>query len=154
MGSARNPLMDRDRLKFSVGSIIGIRLKGRNRVMNDAELWELILISQGNMSSAMAVYLPVLSGYLIVAYLIGQKLSTFQYIAVTGLFTVSALILTFGCCAFLIRAAFLLEFTDEKYRSPASAFIPFAPQTIAALLLLGIVACLKFMWDVRHPRAE
>jgi hypothetical protein len=43
--------------------------------MTDAELWELILISQGNVNSLLAVYISVLSGYLIVAYLIWQFIS-------------------------------------------------------------------------------
>jgi hypothetical protein len=122
--------------------------------MTDAELWELILISQGNMGSILAVYISVLSGYLIVAYLIGRKLNTVQAATVTSLFTVTSLLFTMAGYAFLSRAAFLFQFTDVKYRSPASAVIPLAPWLMMILLLLGICGCLKFMWDVRHPKTE
>lgn len=120
--------------------------------MTDAELWELILISQSNMSSVMAIYISILSGYLIVAYLVGQKLTTFQCLTATGLFVVCSLAMIIACYAFLSRAAFLLQFTDKTYRSPASAFIPYTPYILSAFLFIGVLACLKFMWDVRHPK--
>jgi hypothetical protein len=122
--------------------------------MSEAELWELILISQGNMGAKLAVYISVVSGYLIVAYLIGQKLNTVQCATVTILFAVTGLMLTTASYAFLSRGAFLMQFTDTTYRSPASAVIPFAPAILSLILILGLGASLKFMWDIRHPKTE
>lgn len=122
--------------------------------MTEAELWELILLSQGNVTSVAAIYFTVLSGYLIVAYLVGQKLTTTQFITVTGLFTAAELLLTLGFYAFVSRAAFLMQFTEETYRSPASQFISPVPWGIVVFSLGGIAACLKFMWDVRNPEIE
>ena len=121
--------------------------------MSEAELWELILISQGNMGSMLAVFLSLVSAYLIVAYLVGNSLTRVQYITVTLLFSVAGLISAIASHAFLSRAAFLLQFTDPTYRSPASAFIPYTPHITSTLLILGILAALKFMWDVRHSKS-
>ena len=122
--------------------------------MTEAELWELILMSQSNMATFMALYFSVVSGYLIVSYLVGDKLTTLQSTLISGLFVIFGLLCTLGTVAFLGRAAFLLQFTDETYRSPLSVVIPYTPFITAAILLIGVVACLKFMWDVRHPKTE
>jgi hypothetical protein len=122
--------------------------------MTEAELWELILMSQSNMATFLALYFSVVSGYLIVSYLIGDKLTTLQSTLISGLFVIFGILCTLGTVAFLGRAAFLLQFTDETYRSPLSVVIPYTPFITAAILLIGVVACLKFMWDVRQPKTE
>ena len=124
----------------------------RSLPMSEAELWELILISQGNMGSVLAVFLSLVSAYLIVAYLVGKTLTKVQYLTVNILFSVAGLTSAIVGYAFLSRAAFLLQFTDPKYRAPASAFIPFTPYITSALFILGILAALKFMSDVRESR--
>ncbi len=50
--------------------------------MSDAELWELILISQGNMGSILGIFLSLISAYLIVAYLVGNTLTRIQSLTV------------------------------------------------------------------------
>ena len=122
--------------------------------MSDAELWELILISQGNMGSILGIFLSLISAYLIVAYLVGSTLTRVQSLTVNVLFLVAGITCTIASTAFLSRAAFLLQFTDPKYRSPGTGFIPIAPYIALVLFILGIVASLKFMWDVRHPKSD
>ena len=122
--------------------------------MTDSELWELILISQGNTSSTLAIYLSLVFGYLAIAYLIGVKLNRSQVATFNGLFLLGGVIGIMPTYAYLSRAAFLLQFVSEDYKSPASVFIPMAPPGVALILCLGLVACLKFMWDIRHPRKE
>ena len=122
--------------------------------MTEAELWELILMSQGNMGTMLALYFSVLSGYLVVSYLIGNKLTTLQSTLISGLFVIFGILCVIGTVAYLGRAAFLLQFTDETYRSPLSDLIPYTPLITAAILLIGVVACLKFMLDLRHPKSE
>ena len=122
--------------------------------MTDAEVWELILMSQNNAATMLALYLSAVSGYLIVAYLIGNGLTTVQNTLISGLFVIFGLLSTTSCIAALTRAGFLLQFTDETYRSPYSHLIPVVPQFVGAILLIGMGGCLKFMWDVRHPKKE
>ena len=106
------------------------------------------------MGSILGIFLSLISAYLIVAYLVGSTLTKVQILTVNILFVVAGITCTIGCTAFLSRAAFLLQFTDPKYRSPGSAFIPIAPYIALVLFILGIAASLKFMWDVRHSKSE
>ena len=122
--------------------------------MTDAEIWELILLSQGNSSATLGIYLSLLSGYLIVAYLAGKDLSRSQVTIISVLFSMGCLMVIVPTYAYLSRATFLIQFTDETYRSPATQFLPFGAPVVSALLLLGVLSCLKFMWDVRHPKSE
>ena len=122
--------------------------------MTDAEIWELILLSQGNSSATLGIYLSLVSGYLIVAYLVGKDLSRSQVTMISGLFSMGCIMAIVPTYAYLSRATFLLQFADETYKSPATLFLPLGAPVMSALLLLGLLASLKFMWDVRHPKNE
>ena len=122
--------------------------------MTDAELWDLIIMSLGHAASIIAVYLSVTSGYLIVAYLAGKNLTRMQNRLITGLYITFAMIITLATVANFDRAAYLLKFTDETYRSPLSSGLPVVAMIVGPVLLIGVTACVKFMWDVRHPKAE
>ena len=120
--------------------------------MSEAEIWELILLSQANAATYIAMLLTLISGYLVIAYLVGTKLSGQQILLVNGLFLLSALSMAFPTFAAYERASFLLSLTSEAYRSPRSAGIHLAPGASAVIFSGAILASLKFMWDVRHPK--
>jgi len=122
--------------------------------MTDAELWELILISQGNSATAIALYISLVSGYLIVGYLAGKKLSTTQCVVITSLFSALAIGIIFQIVSYLDRAAFFVQFVSNKYISPTTGAMQFVPEISAIGFTLGVGACLKFMWDVRNPKTE
>ena len=113
--------------------------------MTDAELWELIIMSLGNAASIIAVYLSVTSGYLIVAYLVGKKLTRMQNTLITVLYITFAMIITLATVANFDRAAYLLKFTEETYRSPLSSGLPAVAMIAGPVLLIGVTACVKFM---------
>jgi len=118
--------------------------------MTEHELWELVILSQANIASLLGLYLTAASGYLVVSYLIGNKLTRMQTSLVTGLFVVFGMITTFAVNVNLIRAGFLMDFTDFTYRPPLSPAVPIMPLIVTPFLAIGIIGCLKFMWDVRH----
>jgi hypothetical protein len=92
--------------------------------------------------TAMTIYLTVVSGYLIVAYLAGDKLTTSQLVIVSSLFVVAALYLTFTTNNMFLAA--------KGYA--ASVEIPYPAWTDSVMLILqlaGIIASLKFMLDAR-----
>jgi len=120
--------------------------------VTESELWELILISQANAATYLAIVLTLISGYLVVAFIVGVRLTRSQIIIVNAIFTLFAFALVFATYAALGRAAFLLSFVSPEYASPLSAGINFAPFLLGGLSTAGVFACLKFMWDVRHPK--
>ena len=121
--------------------------------MSEAEIWELILLSQANAATYIAMLLTLISGYLVIAYLVGAKLSGQQILLVNGLFLLSAFSIAFPAFAAYDRASFLLSLTSEAYRSPRSAGIHLGPGTSVVIFSGAILASLKFMWDVRHPKS-
>ena len=121
--------------------------------MTDAELWELILISQANAATYFAIFLTLVSGYLVVAYCVGSRLLGSQISIVNVLFIVSVLTVGFATYAALSRASFLLGFVGSEYTSPLSAGINYYPIAGLAMLAMKLI-CLVFMWQIRHPKRQ
>lgn len=111
--------------------------------MTEYETLELTfsLISYG--MTAMALYFTVVSGYLIGAYMIGAQLSRSQVWILTSLFIVFAISMVFGTFSFFAEASAFGE------RSLSSLEYWLAP-IIGLAEVAGIVASLKFMFDIRR----
>jgi hypothetical protein len=121
--------------------------------MTDAELWGLIVEYNNTVLSTFALFLTLVSGFLIVAYLVGNKLTEWQAAIVTSGFVLTTSLFTMSTYGYGSRAIYLIGETSEQYRSSVMFTWP-ALWTFIFLFILGILACLKFMWDVRHPKAE
>lgn len=121
--------------------------------MTESELWELIVTYNGNAMTGVTIYFSALTGYLIVAYMIGSRLTAMQSAIITVGFVVFQLLMIFATIGLVTRAVFLIGKTSEEYRSGIMVNDSFA---ILLLLFLfgGIAAALKFMWDVRHNKFE
>jgi hypothetical protein len=121
--------------------------------MSEAELWGLIVEYNDSLMAAMSLYLTILSGYLIVAYLAGGKLTSTQCTIITIAFVLSALLFTWAVRGYGYRAIFLIGKTSQEFHTwqmmdePSLLFI-------LAIMVGGVIAALKFMWDVRHPKAS
>jgi hypothetical protein len=121
--------------------------------MTDAELWGLIVEYNNTVLSTFALFLTLVSGFLVVAYLVGNKLTQWQAAIVTSGFVLSTLLFAGATYGYGSRAIYLMGETSEQYRSD----IMFSWSTLwlyIFLFILGILACLKFMWDVRHPKTD
>lgn len=99
--------------------------------------------------SAVALYISILSAYLIVFYVAGAKLSARQAIFVTMLFVVFSAVPVWAAYEYwsaAMEAARALEkeflFTRVNV-NPAVILLP--------LMVAGIVGCLIFAWDTRKP---
>jgi hypothetical protein len=100
----------------------------------------------------LTLYMSVTSGYLIVAYLIGDKLTKSQTTIVNTLYIVMSSLTTYGVTVWITRGAyFALQPSAIEVGMPLHATY-LAPAMIGIFMTGGIVACLKFMWDVRHPK--
>jgi len=121
--------------------------------MTEAELWGLIVEYNNTVLSTFALYLTLISGFLIVAYLVGEKLTKWQAAIVTLGFVLSTSLFTFAAYGYGSRAIFLIGQTSDPYRSGITMTYP-ALLAIVLMLVLGVIASLKFMWDVRHPKTE
>lgn len=113
--------------------------------------YEYLDVSASYASIAIGIvmgYFSVLSAYFVVAYLVGNSLHKDQMLAITGMFLVMSLFLTWGCASYM--------YGSREYRVLAGEWTPpVGPHSIVVpLLFIGIISGLKFMWDVRHAKNE
>ncbi len=122
--------------------------------MTEQELAGLISNYSSQGGAFFALWITIVSGYLIAAYLAGDRLKRSQvFILNTFYVWVSSLVVV----------GFYGSFnTQAHYTRELKLMVPDSPQmmtwnlafavTIASVL--GILATLKFMWDIRHPKSE
>jgi hypothetical protein len=102
----------------------------------------------------LSFYMTVTSGYLIVAYLAGAKLSRLQVAVISTLYIFMSSTATYGLYAFVARGmAFSLKHSalDPEivvYANPVLSIV------LSATLAGGIIASLIFMWNIRRVRTE
>jgi hypothetical protein len=102
----------------------------------------------GQAQEAMNIYLAGVSGYLLVAYFLGKDLSPLQAMIITVLFVTFCAGNTFAVYQYF-EAAVHFGHTYGEGRAPTMA-----GEYVALVFSLGILASLKFMWDVRHGKTE
>lgn len=125
--------------------------------MNEYELLDLMTSTIDSMGSCFTIYLSIVSGYLIVAYLVGEKLTLAQTLIIGVLFVFGAGLQVWGIQAYAMA---IREYLEQKNAlSPLTEYqegiLNDNGGTIFATLMgVGIAASLYFMWSVRHPKSE
>ena len=122
--------------------------------MTEAELVEAANSSWSLVTSAMGVYMTVTSAYLIAAFLAGVKLTTSQVGIISALFITMASTLMIGLYGWTVRGAY---YTSElaALNSDAAAYgFSGIPIVLTSLCSIGVLASLKFMWDIRRSKTE
>jgi len=109
---------------------------------------QIVVEQLGGANGAMTLYLTVTSGYLLVAYLAGKELTRLQAAIITCLYMGFTATNTLAVISFF-NAAIHYGHTYGTGRMPL-----WPPYIVGTMFFLGILACLKFMWDVRHPKTE
>jgi len=122
-------------------------------------LFELITLAQatlGNIISALAIFVSLAFGYLVVAYIAGAALSRLQVRLLSVLFLLVMTLLTIEICnlTFLrhwYAVAAKAAYTGSNGAVTIFAPLSWAPSLVAIILSMVVFACLYFMWNVRHP---
>lgn len=128
--------------------------------MNEYELVDAITGLQSNLIQGQAVTVTILSAYMVVAYTVGAKLTTFQCTFVSIMF------ILYG----LLGATGQIQFLDEVYHYRAQLHELRSSQILAvdsdgsvgkavswlfmAVRVFLFSGALYFMWSVRHPKPE
>ena len=122
--------------------------------MTEAELIESAHLAYGNFIASSALFWTIIVSYLVAAYMAGSKLTRSQIVIVNGLFliisVISVLIIFnffYTAMEYTLRAN---EINPERVRFVSRNFHLAIPMVYTVV----VVACLKFMWDVRHPHVE
>ncbi len=122
--------------------------------MDMPDLVEATGMYYGLTVDVLSFYFTVTSGFLIVAYLAGDKLTKSQMIIISTLYIGMASLASYGATVWTLRGVFFaFQQMDIDRNVPIYANY-FIPISLSVFLAGGIFASLKFMWDVRHPKAE
>ena len=123
--------------------------------MTEYEILDLLASDSAQMAVQFTIYLTVMSGYLIVAYFAGGKLSTPQVAILTTLFVFATGAEVWGFHLTLNHIGELTEWlSDIRPLTEYEAGIDENGYPWAAAMTAGIFAALYFMWSVRHPKTE
>ena len=123
--------------------------------MTEYEIVDLIRSGVANMLTQNGIYFAQLSSYLLVAYLVGAKLSTFQ---VSFLNFVLIIMTATGMSGFmaLLHSNFelrdrLIEMGSAQITTPEDISTA-ASYTFVGFRVLILVGAISFMWRIRHPK--
>jgi len=125
--------------------------------MDGADWIEMAQMADSNSIDSFGVLITLMSGYLVVAYLVGAKLTRPQVSIVNSLYILSALS--------VVMCHWQYNYNAMLARHHAEAYVPdlfglttrteiFAVPLGLSLINIGlIIASLYFMWSIRHPAA-
>jgi len=122
--------------------------------LTEYEMADLAMSAQATATPTTALFITILSGYLIVAWLVGEKLTRAQVIFINILFSFFQLSLVAGWSS---RWSLSYRYQDALHSIDPSFYELNSPAPLVAFALAmcaSIPGCLKFMWDVRHPRVQ
>ena len=127
--------------------------------MTEYEMGELLYNTYDTLWETSQMYFTLVSAYLVVAWLVGIKLTRGQYVIVTALylFWVAGIIQTQVFTGLsTVNLASSIASQDgvlmREYGSGAAMFIGIYSFTV--VMVCGVFASLYFMWSIRHPRTE
>lgn len=124
--------------------------------MSEYELYEVVIGFTGNLEQSMAVLISLLSAYLVLAYAIGKKLSTFQVLFLSICFAV-AYVGVLQAQIFYLDEAIQLSERLEAIRdkdSIAAGTGDISKVVFITIRILFLLGALYFMWNVRHPKSD
>jgi len=123
-------------------------------MMIEAELLEAGLSAYANSLAAFAVYVSMLSGYLVVAYLVANQMTRPQAIIVNILYSllsavVAAAFFNFAQAGYE-NTRLALEMSTQRVVGP----MPMVAESALVVMVFCYLASLKFMWDARNQQIE
>ena len=124
--------------------------------MTPYELNDLMMSWYAMMGQDANMYLALVSGYLIVAYSIGEKLSSLQAAIINVFFAVwtgsHVMAIFFEMGAVFDIQKMLVDMDAYSFQTPEQSLK--IASVFAAIQIGGIAASLYFMWATRHPKIE
>ena len=122
--------------------------------LTEYELAELLRSHTSDSLTFIPLILSMTSGYLIVAWLVGNQLTFSQVSLVNTLFTFSFVVFAMAWYRRIEAAesfqSELLAINPERVVLVPTNLVPSA----AIVSILIVIASVKFMWDIRHPKAN
>jgi hypothetical protein len=122
--------------------------------MSAEGMLEVAFIAWGNVNNLLVLLITLISSHLIVAYVVGAKLTRVQVVLISMLYIGMSGFVTWGAVEMSTRAA-VFEATGYSMATGEVATLVSRGDVAAGVIsafALCIFATLKFMWDIRHPK--
>jgi len=120
--------------------------------MTEYELADIVATYSSNAGSFFAVYLTLISGYLITAFIAGSRLNTPQVAILNVGVIIAAFVMiwgTYGAGSTQVHYTYkLLSLTADAPQANRA----WVMNAVLTVMIGGLLASLYFMWDVRHPK--
>ena len=113
--------------------------------------------AMGNFASFFAIFLTLTSAYLIAAFVAGRVLSRSQVVLINTLFLLCSFFNILSQGATLRNGMFAFQQGTalvESMESVPEIFTKLLPGTVMVVSFIMVLGCLKFMWDIRHPKID
>lgn len=118
--------------------------------MSEAESLQVFSSLMQGGYTALSLYLTTLSGYLVVAYLVGRKLTNFQLRTVSFLFLSFSIVLLLGGLEFFRSGMQLLLSMGDNGSDIVLRFLAYGVYVLAAIQIIGVILAMKFMHNERR----
>ena len=118
--------------------------------MNEPELVEAANSTFALVVDLLTFYMTITSAYLIVAYIVGAKLSRFQVTVVSVLYVFMGSASTYALSLWTMRGIYYMAKVQALDAAAPINPTPIIPVMIIAALIGGVVTSLVFMWNIRR----
>lgn len=122
--------------------------------MTEAELIDAAQATWGNVISIIAILISLLSGYIVLAYVAAEKMTVAQVTIVNTLYILIYTLILGSNYTLTTRATEMAELSIQKSTERVLGPTPELPILLVIVFGFCVLASLKFMWDVRHPKEQ
>ena len=123
--------------------------------MTEYEILDLVGGESAQSANQFTLYLSVLFAYLVTSYFVGERLTRAQVFLLSSLYIFVNLAQAWGMLLTMNRVGELMELKAEI--SPLTewekGYVGYG-NLWAIAMVIGVLASLYFMWNVRHPKAD
>ena len=120
--------------------------------MTEYEMADVLTSTTHASVDVFSAYVALMIAYLVATYLVGSKLTNTQLAIISILFVVTASTLVWALYSYLSRAIPLADALEAMNPGVNYGAQPWTRNTLTIVMSLGILACLRFMWDIRHSK--
>jgi hypothetical protein len=122
--------------------------------MTEYELADLLGSITGDTLVFIPLVISLVSGYMVVAWLVGKQLTRAQVVLINSLYIAFFVLLAFSWTKRVLVAmsyqSELMAMNPNRLEVQGPWLIP----VVSVLTIITLLACLKFMRDIRHPKTE
>jgi small-conductance mechanosensitive channel len=124
--------------------------------MTEIEAYNALVLAQDQAQNIGAMLLTVLTGYLVITFFVGAKLTTFQVCFVNVVFLLSYISTWQTLIEYIATVEYFREALEalESELPLAGTTLNVTPAYSIAVACLLTIGALYFMWSVRHPKTD